>query len=265
MLTRRRLVKVGAASAVGAGLVPQWLYPDRANAADLRDPNNPGFDLRGVNARYLAQGAPFSPYLLKFAMVNNLTNLWDSNRESQQASFWKVRGHSVGNKKFLPLGDAVSVNGTGPQSVAALLVAPDDQHPDVLRHPIGWQFIIDDHGSHNSRDLRYHQPIPPDGYTALGVCWNSTDADLGNYWCVRDDQVYTLSGRSRVWSDENSHIVHDGSLYRGAFGAEHVAAANRADRGGFVDPACRADHEHARSGEREMDPPGSPSLRPGQP
>src|SRR4051794_36943593 len=120
MLTRRQMIRTGAAGAVGAGLVPHWLYPNHANAADP-DPNNPGFDLRGVNAKYIAQGTPFSPFLLKFATINNLANLWDSQRGNQQVSFWKVRGHTVDNKKFLPLGDAISINGMGPQSVATLL------------------------------------------------------------------------------------------------------------------------------------------------
>jgi hypothetical protein len=222
MPTRRRLVQAAVAGSAGFGLVPSWLRTDVAEAATT-DSNAPGFDLAGTNARYLGQGAPFSPFLMKFAKVSDLGNLWDSQRGNTQVSFWKVRGHVSGNKRFLPLGDMVSVNGGGPQSVAAMLLAPDNDNPDVLRNPVRFEWRTDDHGSGNPRDIAYFQPIPPDGYTALGVCFNVSNADVSNYWCVRNDQLRVLRERTTAWNDSGSKFSHNGDLLRGVLGPADVA------------------------------------------
>jgi hypothetical protein len=208
MLTRRQIIKSSAIAGLGLLPMPLWRSP-----AEAMDSNAAGFDLPGINTHYLANGAPFAPFFVKFAKDNALENVWSSDRGDQQATFWKVHGHAVGNRRFLPLGDAISVNDAGRESIAALLLAPDDANPGVLSHPLRFDWISDDHGSGNSRDISYFQPVPPDGYTALGICVSVNDSNVGNYWCVRNDYLRVLSQKTNVWTDSGQRWEsHDGSV-----------------------------------------------------
>jgi hypothetical protein len=246
MITRRQLVRTGALGAASLSFIPQGFWRSPAQAAIS---NDPGFDLAAVNAKHLADGVRFAPFFVKFAQQENLANLWDSNRGDQQVSFWSVRSpNPAGKRAFLPLGDAVSVDNNGSQSVSAILLAPDDANPDVLRHPVGFDWVLDDHHSGNDRDIAYFKPRAPAGYTALGICFNVGDGDVGRYWCVRNDMLRVLGNNQKatVWTDSGSHWSHDGNLSRATLGSSDAAPSGMfllpntliAGEGSLVQPAA---------------------------
>lgn len=223
MITRRKLLATVAVGGAGMSVVPASWW--QAGAA-TKDSNDPGFDLRGVNTRYTSQGAPFSPFLMKFARQDALQNLWDSERGNTQMSAWRVRGHTSGNKRFLPLGDAASINGRGSQSVTAMLLAPGDD-PTALANPVRFEYRSNDHGSGNPRDLAYFQPIPPPGYTALGTVFNPENNPVNNYWCVRNDVLRVLNQNATVWNDSGSKFKDNGDLYRGVLSNADIAVGSQ--------------------------------------
>ena len=68
MLTRRQIIKSSAFAGLGLLPMPPWCSP-----AEAMDSNVAGFDLPGINAQYLANGALFaaSPTTLYVAVNNN--------------------------------------------------------------------------------------------------------------------------------------------------------------------------------------------------
>ncbi|MDO8033520.1 Vps62-related protein [Janthinobacterium sp. SUN128] len=70
----------------------------------------------------------------------------------------------------------------------------------ALAHPTGFRFLVNDRGSKNPRDICYWQPIAPDGYYALGICFNPREPDISKYWCVRKDLCMSVD-KIRVWQE----------------------------------------------------------------
>ena len=162
-------------------------------------------------ADYANNGAPFAPFLIKFADPVNFVNGWTAER-GNPISFYG--GYKADSSTFRPLGDFAAVNNTPIAKTPILLLAPMPGHEDALVHPAGFSWILDDKGSGNPHDIAYFWPTAPEGYQALGICvgFNGQGPDAENYWCVKTKYLQNAPTQD-FWSDGGSHWTsHDGSL-----------------------------------------------------
>lgn len=170
--------------------------------------------VNAMSALNLQNGIPFGPFTLKCA-AGVFTNIWNSQRGDTGITFFQSNGsggsNGVGN--FLPLGDyAVPGPSWDPGSMPVapgtqVLFAPTTD-TSVLAHPVGFNWILDDAGSGNSRDISYYTIVPPANYVALGVaCTNGPAPDPNAYWCVRSDLARAVGAR-HVWSDSGQRWRH---------------------------------------------------------
>ncbi|MHA7271312.1 Vps62-related protein [Arthrobacter sp. HLT1-20] len=162
-------------------------------------------------ADYANKGAPFDPFLIKFADPTKFVNGWSAQRGNAITFYGEYGGDST---NFSPLGDFAAVNSTAIQKTPIMLLAPMQGREDALARPTGFTWILDDAGSRNSNDIAYFWPTAPDGYQALGICvgFNGKSPDPSNYWCIKTEYLqYTPT--QEFWSDSGSHWTeHNGNL-----------------------------------------------------
>ena len=97
-----------------------------------------------------------------------------------------------------------------------LLFAGDKKY---LQHPTGFVHQTDDQGSSNDRSLNYWTPVPPDGFAAVGLCFNNShdkQPDPNNYYCVSLDKLVKVQS-GEFWSDAGSHFDDNGDVRRPTF------------------------------------------------
>ncbi|ACL42430.1 hypothetical protein Achl_4479 (plasmid) [Pseudarthrobacter chlorophenolicus A6] len=170
-------------------------------------------------ADYAKNGAPFAPLLLKFTAASQLHNGWNSEKGDTQISFYSFPAPADSTDQFLPLGDFATINNADPGRAAVMLVAPIpgqlaiDGQP-LLKHPTGFEWILDDKHSGNDNNIAYFWPTAPDGYEAVGVCFgfNGATPEAANYWCVHK-QVLQKASLSGFWGDAGQGWKsHNGDL-----------------------------------------------------
>jgi VPS62-like protein len=165
-----------------------------------------------TNGNYALDGVTFEPFRLR-TIADTFDNIWNSDRGDTAITFFRSNGKGGA---YLPLGDIALIGsslGIPTAPGANFLFAPNDD-PTVLKNPVGFTWILDDHGSGNSRDIDYFTMNPPAGYTALGIAFNSSGdgPNPKNYWCVRNDLVRSAAA-AEVWSDHEQHWKsHNGNL-----------------------------------------------------
>ena len=169
---------------------------------------------------FAQNGAPFAPLRIKASTALDL--YWATTRTvpmfptaRTKCSFYKVKGAG----SFLPLGDiAIPGENPDPKATGCLLFSPMPGQEDALKHPVGFDYIMDGDGAMGAggegalpgRELNYFQPKPPEGYEALGMCFarHNQAPDPNGYWCVRRDLLTKIDRRS-LWSDEGGRFKHN--------------------------------------------------------
>jgi hypothetical protein len=164
-------------------------------------------------ANYKENGAQFEPFKLKAATAADFNWVWSNERGNYDIVFYQFKGRADG---FLPLGDfAINWKGYTMDNRGALLFKASKD--GALAHPIGFIWLLDDKHSGNSHDIHYWLPVPPEGYSALGICFSGTGSqqpDVNNYWCVRNDYLREI-GKADYWSDSGQNWgSHNGNLLR---------------------------------------------------
>jgi hypothetical protein len=168
-------------------------------------------------ANYAQNGAPFTPFLMKFAARADFGVIWSSERGDTPIDFYRYTG--LRTDGFLPLGDYAITDRVPFGKQPIMLLAPDANHPDALAHPTDFEWILDDAGSGNSNDISYWWPVAPEGYQAVGVAFGADKPQPQNYWCVKNSYLQEMAAQP-VWSDSGSHWKHhDGSLSSPAINA----------------------------------------------
>lgn len=168
-------------------------------------------------ADFAANGAPFAPLLVKFTTASELTNGWNSDKGETQISFFTSTGKVTGD--FLPLGDVATINNASPGQAPVMLVAamPGEKANDgrdLLAHPTGFEWILDDKHSGNDHSVTYFWPTAPDGYEAVGICFGFDGAtpDVNDYWCVHKQLLQSVPTQA-VWGDGGQGWAsHNGDL-----------------------------------------------------
>jgi hypothetical protein len=93
-----------------------------------------------------------------------------------------------------------------------LLVKGDS---DAVAEPYDYKLIWRDSGSGADREGAVWQPLPHDGYVALGdLFWKGYDKPPTNViWCVRDDHAIEGAVGARLWWDKGSGADTDVSVW----------------------------------------------------
>jgi len=172
-------------------------------------------------ANYAQNGVLFEPFMIKVVPGTGFYNIWNSERGSNPITFYQYFG---GADPYRTLGDLVVFSSLPNNDQyrnypdGAMLFAPSASHPDALAQPIGFQWILDDYRSGNSRDIKYYRIIPPAGYSACGIAFtNGGPPDPTHYWCVKTSHLISI-GRQFVWSDDGQHWTkHTGDLWKPVF------------------------------------------------
>lgn len=177
-------------------------------------------------ANHAVTGVAFEPFRLKVEPPASFQEVWTALFPwiAQNVTFYAYKGGAA--DAYRPLGDicVAGAGGGGPFAVKAqvpmtdgvLVVAPGDSDPDALRHPLDFTFVLNDHGSRNPQDISYWRMQPPDGYSALGICFGAAKPDPANYWCVKTEYLASVS-TTEVWTDAGTRIAADGNIERPAF------------------------------------------------
>jgi hypothetical protein len=171
---------------------------------------------------FAAKGVHFKPFRLKTVpFAANFEDVWIampklfSGEKYPNVIFYRYRGS---NGPFLPFGDVI-VPGGGRSEIAPPvglpLFAPGEDEPDCLAHPIGFQWILNNGGAPNPRDVSYWRLVPPPGYTALGITFGLEHPRLENYWCVKNEYVEPAK-RCDAWYHD--HWERNANLARPVFG-----------------------------------------------
>lgn len=157
-------------------------------------------------ANYMSVGAPFSPFLMKFAAAEDFSNIWSSERGKTPIRFYMYIGQR--SDGFLPLGDYAVTEAVPFIRTPIMLLGQDPNHLGALAHPTGFTWILDDGGSGNSNHIDYWWPNAPEGYRAVGICVsNGGTPNPANYWCVSDE--YLQDARTTpYWDDAGQRWKH---------------------------------------------------------
>lgn len=129
---------------------------------------------------------------------------------------------------FFIVGDYAQGNYNPPVGTSLTVKAiNDDPANPLLKAPIKYNQIWNDHGSGGKYDGSIWHPIAPDGYVALGdVCATGyNEPAIPNYMCIRKDLVTESSAGTLIWNDRGSGAGMDVSIYQllgvaGAFVAQ---------------------------------------------
>ncbi|HYI12086.1 MAG TPA: hypothetical protein VEK57_23740 [Thermoanaerobaculia bacterium] len=203
-------------------------------SAAISQTRTPGdFDARATAAiqaaitagQYATNGVVFDPFRIVMR-AGQFNNIWNSQRGDTDVTFFQFNGAGP----YLALGDVAAIGSLDPggnpvKPGGQLLFGLSDSDPTALAHPIGAEWILDDAGSGNSRNISYYRLIAPGGYTAVGVCFTNGDAPaLTNYWCVKNKYLRSVSSQG-YWNDSGQRWRHhDGNLNVPSF-AGNVPAA----------------------------------------
>jgi hypothetical protein len=165
-----------------------------------------------LSKSFSQDGVEYLPFRVKsFSFQDSFTNIWAGGvLFGNMISFYQYSGS---NGEYCPLGD-VAATGPFPEAIpplGVLLFAPASGHPQALAHPVDFQWILDDHGSGNDRDVSYWRLVPPEGYTAVGIAFGAGKPNVNNYWCVKN-QHCVPAGRRGFWSDQGAGWEHNGDL-----------------------------------------------------
>lgn len=117
---------------------------------------------------------------------------------------------------FIILGHMAQA-GYGPAlntSVTVRAINEDPNNP-LLKAPVDYSEIWNDHGTGGDHDGSFWQPIAPDGYVAIGAVavLGYDKPNIGNYRCVRRDLVQETNFGVLIWNDQGSGGNKDLELY----------------------------------------------------
>ncbi|XP_022094267.1 uncharacterized protein LOC110981208 [Acanthaster planci] len=108
-----------------------------------------------------------------------------------------------------------------PPSCIFLIKPAQELDPPLVKPPVDYEPIWNDHGSGGREDGSFWRAIPPQNYVALGdIVVNGYDkpspAFTRKYACIREDLGLLLPavlGEPSLWDDRGSGARRDGSLW----------------------------------------------------
>ncbi len=152
---------------------------------------------------------------LKFGTTSTFELKWNDRGSgaNMDGAFYRP----IPEAGFFVIGDYGQDNYSEPRGTVITVteIDPDPANP-LLKPPVGFAQIWNDKGSGADRDGSFWQPLPPNGYVALG-CVSQTGyktPSVADYRCLRLDQVKLVETSSLIWNDRGSGADEDVSVYR---------------------------------------------------
>lgn len=240
---------------------------DKYNSFGVVMRKKAGTEIREV-MYYLKQRMNFSPKgklffktttNFKFKMLLYENNIADSDKGTTQSSFQSqdsfvavLRPVLIGNNKFLPLGDVViplskldySGKGTSPFDANNIMVSLSQNDGlktmvvnGAVAHPVGYELLFENRNFKTTNKIHYEtnaalsiwKPLPPEGFTALGVVFQNSYArpKKDSIFCVSNDyiteQVYKEDFYSSVFDHSESSINIWNRYFEGDLGLKYYA------------------------------------------
>jgi hypothetical protein len=167
-----------------------------------------------------SEGRKSQPFWTGYLGWEHYTGLWatqDHDFGADPIAFYSYSNPDPAKNNYYPAGDVIAIYASMyspfPHATTTMLLTPGDD-PDSLRHPVDFQWLLDDHGSGNTNNIHYWWPVAPPGYIALGVCFSRGEKPrLQGYWCVKE--CYAVACPTLpAWNDKGQRWrSHNGSLW----------------------------------------------------
>lgn len=172
--------------------------------------NTPAKNHRVSSMHTEMKGQPY----LQVSSTGNFTWVYDDSGTGSDHNLVVYRPAPTDPTVFI-IGDA-AFPGTAAQGIAFTVKAiNDDPANPLLMPPVGYTQIWNDQGSGGHNDGSIWQPVPPDGYVAIGAVATTGYAPpaIANYACLRRDQVEPTTYGVFIWSDQGSGGDNDVEIF----------------------------------------------------
>ena len=151
---------------------------------------------------------------LKFGTSSSFELKWNDQGSGadRDGAFYRP----IPDAGFFILGDYGQNNYSAPRGTVITVTEIDSNPKDpLLAPPIDYVLIWADTGSGADRDGSFWQPLPPNGYVALGCVSQSgyEKPSIADYRCLRLDQVKPGESSGLIWNDRGSGADSDVSVY----------------------------------------------------
>lgn len=85
----------------------------------------------------------------------------------------------------------------------------------AIQNPIRFELVYNDRNSGSAMDGSFWLPIPPDGYTAMGILCVSgyNEPPTSSVVCLRNDLVSPADVGTLIWNDHRTASNMDGSFW----------------------------------------------------
>jgi Vacuolar protein sorting-associated protein 62 len=121
------------------------------------------------------------------------------------------------DNSFYIIGDYAQGNYSAPVGSSFIVEAiNDDPKAPLLKEPVDYNEVWNDHGSRGNHDGSIWYPVPPNGYITIGFVGQTgyTKPYIPNYRCVRRDLTTPAQAGALIWDDKKSGANMDVSLYQ---------------------------------------------------
>ncbi|KAL2118681.1 hypothetical protein VTJ04DRAFT_8341 [Mycothermus thermophilus] len=168
---------------------------------------------------------------LLVSMTTEFEHRWSSlgTTASRRGAFW----HPKVNGGLRPLGDLVVDRIGDINNNFATLLVGNASDSSAVQDPVRYELLWNSEGAIGvNAELSIWQPIPPDGYVALGCVasiGNHTSPSVKDIWCVRSDLVNQgwFEPKS-TWDDRDYNAKVNGSFWQIICPSDHADAAKSA-------------------------------------
>jgi hypothetical protein len=182
-----------------------------------------------ATANLLAKGVRYGPF--QMVALDVLFEFWTSERGDFPIGFFASADRMSFGRGVSASGYCVGSMARAPANASTrevpyvhYLASADVPAAVVPATAMPW--VLDDHGSKNPRDVKYHWPTAPEGFHALGTAfWPDNDEPgHGSGACVA--AAYLEPGVTvPFWNSSNQGWSHDGSLSRVSLAPATAATA----------------------------------------
>ena len=153
------------------------------------------------------------PYLL-LGMTSHYSWLYSDSGSGahRDVTLWRPEPTDTG---YYIIGDYAQGNYGNPTGPTVIVTAVNDADNTLLKPPVDYREVWNDHGSGGHHDGSVWYPVPPDNFVSLGFVGQRGygKPSIANYRCVHHSQLVNAQVGPSIWSDRGSGAHHDVTLY----------------------------------------------------
>ncbi|MES2069888.1 MAG: Vps62-related protein [Pseudomonadota bacterium] len=153
------------------------------------------------------------PYL-KVSTTSRYTWVYDDSGTGSDMDLTVFRPTPDSEQTFI-IGDCAQSSGTAQGFSLTVQAINDSSDYPLLKAPIGYAQVWNDHGSGGRHDGSIWLPMAPDGYIAIGAVASDgyTTPNIPSYRCLRRDLLVEAQPGALIWNDRGSGAHDDVALY----------------------------------------------------